>query len=407
MKLTLLIGTIAAALTFVPASASASGGCGTPLTPGDQTVQLQSSGGSRPFLLYVPKGYTGREPRPLLLNLHGTLSNGGQQMQVTELREFADRDGFLVAAPDGGATAGSGHSWVVPGTTPRGEAPPGGFPDDVAYLRDVIRTVQAKACQDRAKVFVTGTSAGGRMTSAMACAAADVVTAVVADVGLRAGAPTKNADGNAVPDPKTCAPARPLPVIALHGTGDFINPYDGGGAADWQYSVPQAVARWAELLGCNGREQVKAHSMLVDELTHAGCDRYSTVLLYRVTGGGHQWFGADPMANPAHALLGLDTTEIRASDVVTDTIQRYALKTPKLTPITVTCRKGGVRVRVRATTDSPLEQLSVRVGKARKVTRTATLRKTFRIRGTKVRVRAVATDRAGLTTKRSARRTCM
>src|SRR3954469_2093044 len=222
--------------------AHAAPGCDRLLATGDQTVPLQSAGRDRPFLLYVPKGYDGSTPLPLLLNLHGTGGDGAAQMDDSQMRGYADSAGFLVAAPSGGAVAGAGHAWVVPGSPPRGDPPPGGYPDDVEYLREVIAAVQAMACQDRAKVFVAGHSGGGRMTSAMACNAADVVTAIVANVGLRAGAPRTGSNGVAEPDPATCNPARPLPVIAVHGTADPTNPYDGGGLPDWQYTVPQAVA---------------------------------------------------------------------------------------------------------------------------------------------------------------------
>lgn len=382
-------------------ASSGSAGCGKDASNGDQTVTVRSNGRSRPFLLHVPRGYTGRSPRPLLLDLHGTLANGEAQLKVSGMREFADRDGFLVAAPDGGAIAGGGRSWVVPGTKPRGEAPAGGFPDDVQHLRDVVRAVQARTCQDRSKVFVTGNSAGGRMASAMACDAADVVTGVIANVGLRAGAPRTDAGGEPEPDPRTCAPARPLPVIALHGTGDRINPYDGGGSPDWQYSVPQAVERWADLLGCRSAARVTAFSSAIDKLTHSGCSRYSTMTLFRVDGGGHQWFGGDPSANPGYSALGLDPRQIETSEVVSEAIKRYAMRAPKVKPIRATCGDGRVRVRVRVATDSPLERLVVRVGRKQRTTRKASLKRTFRTKRKTVRVRARAIDRAGQSTPRT------
>src|SRR3954464_11877726 len=114
---------------LVATPAHAAPGCDRPLEAGDQTVPLQSGGTDRPFLLYVPKGYDGRTPLPLLLNLHGSGGNGPAQMDTSHMREYADAGGFLVAAPNGGAIAGTGHAWVVPGSPPRGDPPPGGYPD--------------------------------------------------------------------------------------------------------------------------------------------------------------------------------------------------------------------------------------------------------------------------------------
>src|SRR3954454_11986877 len=335
---------------FVAAPAEAAPRCDRPLAAGDQTVPLQSAGRDRPFLLYVPKGYDGSSPLPLLLNLHGTGGDGAAQMDDSQMRGYADSAGFLVAAPSGGAVAGAGHAWVVPGSPPRGDAPPGGYPDDVKYLREVIAKVQAMACENRAKVFVAGYSGGARMTSAMGCHAADVVTAVVADVGLRAGAPRTGSNGVPEPDPATCNPSRPLPVIAVHGTSDGTNPYDGGGQPDWQYTVPQAVARWAELLGCQPQETVTSFSPNVDQISHSGARGYSSITLYRANGGQHVWFDG----------------EIKTSEVVTDVISRYSLRVPRFTQFDTACRKGKIRVHVKAVTDAPLTSLTVTNGRSRR-----------------------------------------
>lgn len=372
------------------APAQAAPACHRPLAVGDQTVPLQSGGTDRPFLLYVPKGYDGSAPLPLLLNLHGTGGDGPGQMETSQMRGYADNAGFLVAAPSGGAVAGAGHAWVVPGSPPRGDAPPGGYPDDVKYLREVIAKVQAMACQNRAKVFVAGHSGGGRMTSAMGCNAADVVTAIIANVGLRAGAPRTNSSGVAEPDPSTCNPSRPLPVIAVHGTNDGTNPYDGGGQPDWQYTVPQAVARWAELLGCNPQETVTSFSPTVDLISHSGCRGYSSITLYRVNGGEHVWFDG----------------EIKTSEVVTAAIGRYSLLLPRLSRFDVTCRNRKIRVRVKAVTDAPLTSLTVSAGRKRRTFTKGTASVTFIPTSRRSKVRVTATDTAGLTASRSRQIRC-
>lgn len=383
-----------------PSIAVAAGTCGGPLAPGDHTIQVASGGRDRPFLLYVPATYDGHRALPLLLNLHMTLRNGANQMDVSEMRKRADLGGFLVAAPDGGAVSGPGYTWVVPDTPPRGDAPPGGFPDDIRYLRAVITKVQSVACQNHAKVFATGYSGGARMASALACKAADVITGIVADGGLRAGAPRTTGNGGAEPDPETCKPARPLPVIALHGTADPVNPYTGGGPSDWQYTVPQAFRRWGELLDCRPQESVASLSPLVDRISHAGCHGYSTITLYRINGGGHQWFGGNPAANPLYPALGPDPMQIKATEVVAATIHRYALRAPTIKRMTIGCRNGNISVRVRVATDSPLARLTIRAGSTRRTvtTRAATL--SFPLRG-RAKIQITAVDDAGLSASRA------
>ncbi len=357
--------------------------CNRPLPAGDQTVQLTVDGRSRPFVLYVPNGYNGRKSLPVLLNLHGSGGTGPGQMDVSGLRATADAGGFLVAAPSGGAIAGAGFAWVVPGVPPNGTEPPGGFPDDVKYLLAVVSKIQAIACQDRAKVFSTGYSGGARMTSALACDAADRITAIVADAGLRAGAP---AAGGATPDPSTCAPARPLPIFALHGTADGTNPYDGGGAAYWQYSVPEALAAWGRLNGCTPSLVVRPVVSQVDELGYDGCASYATVRLYRITGGAHDWFS--------------DPTQIRTNDVIRDVIARFSFLKPKLgvKGLPGGCADGSLKLRLSVTDDSPTQTLVATLDGKRVLRRLNQSAVKFKL-GSKPGphvLRLTATDRAGL-----------
>jgi polyhydroxybutyrate depolymerase len=381
------------ALVAPAAGQAATAPCSKPLPPGNQKVELQSEGRDRAFLLYVPASYDGTTAMPLLINLHPTGSNGNKHLGETGLRARADAGGFLIAAPNGGAISGSGFTWVVPGTPPRGTAPPGGFPDDVVHLRDVIAKVQSMACQDPARVFAAGFSGGARMTSALACYAADTITAVVADAGLRTGAPKYAADGTPVPepDPETCKPARPLPVIALHGTADGTNPFDGGGSPDWQYSVPQALSRWAELLGCAPEPATTARAPQVDEVAYGGCRGYAALRLFRVNGGGHVWFS--------------DPAQFQADAVVEDVIAQYALAAPAISPIRVTCVRGKPRIRITATTDSPLASLVV-VANGKRVANTSGAVVDKRVTpgpGKRLKTIVLVADKAGLTAARTRR----
>ncbi|MEV4509349.1 hypothetical protein AB0K00_10370 [Dactylosporangium sp. NPDC049525] len=86
------------------------------------------------------------------------------------------------------------------------------------------------------------------MTSAFACARPHRLAAVAPVAGLRAGRP--DPQNPAQPDPSSCAPARPVPVIAFHGQQNYTSPYQGGGSDVWRYSVPAAQARWAAINRC-------------------------------------------------------------------------------------------------------------------------------------------------------------
>jgi polyhydroxybutyrate depolymerase len=252
-------------------------GCGTAASgaeceigiPGSaRTIAIGDTG--RALLVHVPKGFDGSRPAPLVLLLHGSGGTGRQMLANSGLAETADRHGFILAAPDGGIPVEKGFVWNIPGVpTVAGTIPGPGDADDVAYIGTVIDTLADKACVDRARVYSTGLSGGGRMTSWLGCVASDRFAAIAPVVGLRAGNPL--AKDPARPDPDTCKPALPVPVIAFAGDKDGTNPIAGGGAGYWQYSMHAAEQRWATINRCTAAPETRWVSDAVYEERYAGC----------------------------------------------------------------------------------------------------------------------------------------
>ena len=82
-----------------------------------------------------------------------------------------------------------------------------------------------------------------------------------------------------------CQPSRPLPVLAFHGTGDEIVPYEGEGR------VLPPVRTWAEAWasrdGCRaGPETIHREGAVTGERRSA-CADSAEVWLYTIEGGGH------------------------------------------------------------------------------------------------------------------------
>jgi len=272
--------------------------------------------------VYVPRGYTGRHDVPLVLNLHGSGSNGLRQLAISGLDEAADRYGFLVAVPDGGvrqAGSAGGYTWVIPGVpNTSGEYPSPDDRDDVRFLADTIDAVSARLCVAERRVYATGFSGGARMTSLLACELADRIAAIVPVGGLRAGIPTPTG-----PDPATCTPSRPVPVLAFHGQADTVNPYDGGGTGYWGYSVRAAFDRWAVLDGCRRAPRERRLTEHVTLTTHRACRDGAEVGLYTISDGGHTWPGSPyPDEFPD---LGKVSYEVHAADTMWGFFGRHRL----------------------------------------------------------------------------------
>ncbi|GAB2968848.1 PHB depolymerase family esterase [Streptomyces pseudoechinosporeus] len=280
-------------------------GCGLPA--GRTTLTVSSGGLERTVVVHVPRRLRGLGQVPMVLNLHGSQSTAEEQLDRSQMEETADREGFLLVAPQGSLVASPGYRWNVPYVTGVGG------PDDEQFLSDTIDTLVSTGCTDPRKVYATGYSGGARMASQYACDHPGRLAAIATVAGLRAGAPVEDADGGFVPDPATCAPGRAVPVLSFAGTADPVNPYAGGGAAYWGYGEVTALQRWATLNGCRQgpwRTQVTEH---VSRVTYSACSRGADVMMYVVDGGGHTWPGSTGVWPP---YLGTVTHEISANELM-------------------------------------------------------------------------------------------
>ena len=130
-----LAGAVTTLAAAAPTAEAADGRCLLPDVAGDTTVDVRFGGTSYPVRVYVPDG--ARRKLPLLLNLHGSSTNGSIQMQVSGMRAVADDEGFIVAAPNGaipvppppsGEDPDGSWAWNVPGVP----LAPGQFPPPTA-----------------------------------------------------------------------------------------------------------------------------------------------------------------------------------------------------------------------------------------------------------------------------------
>jgi polyhydroxybutyrate depolymerase len=291
-------------------SAGAASGsvCALSSHTGLRTIALTNQGQSRPFLLYVPQGYSRGTRVPVVFDLHGSGSNGAGQLSVSQIEPVADSHGFAVLAPNGAVPASStGYYWNVPGVPLiNGHSVPRGTPSDERYLTAVLDKAEQTICVDTHRVYMTGFSGGARMTSQMACDHSQLLAAVAPVAGLRAGIPVKRA-GTWSPKPSSCQPRLPVPILTFHGTADMTNPYAGNDDARWGYSVMAALRRWAVLDHCSHpptRTQVTQTTTLV---RYSHCNGGASVSLLRSAGAGHSWPGGTSGSVPTDSTIHATT----------------------------------------------------------------------------------------------------
>lgn len=289
--------------------------CSRSAQPGERTIPVTFAGRQYQVTVYVPAGAPATTRLPLVMNLHGTGSTGTGQLHYSAMKPAADAGQFLVVAPSGAIPNAGGFAWNVPGVG----APPAGARDDVGFLEQVLTSATSALCAAPARVYGTGYSGGGRMTSAFACARPNRLAAIAPVAGLRAGRP--DPQNPAQPDAASCAPVRPVPVVAFHGQQDATNPYQGGGSDVWRYPVPVAQARWSAINRCTSGPASATVSAHVTRTSYQGCADGADTVLYTVSDGGHTWPGT-PVASTGN---GGTTQEISANTLMWQFFQRFQL----------------------------------------------------------------------------------
>jgi len=240
---------------------------------------IQSGGLTREYLLYVPAAYNGNTAVPLVFNLHGYSSNNLEQLFYGDFRPIADTANFLIVLPNGTIDAQGNRFW----NTFLGNS----NIDDVGFLRDLLNTLQTNYNIDANRVYSTGMSNGGFMSYALACEMNDRITAIASVTGTMIQSKLN-----------ACNPARPVPVMQIHGTADNTVPYNGAPASTF-VAIPTLMSTWANLINCDPTPMVTqvpnintTDGCTAEHQIYTGGDYGSTVEHYKVIGGAHTWPGA-------------------------------------------------------------------------------------------------------------------
>ena len=225
--------------------------------------------------------------------------------------ELADRDGFLVAYPQG-----VGNSWNDGRVDLRSEASRRGI-DDVAFIRALIEALSRRERIDVRRIFVAGMSNGGMMAMRLACGLPDRLrgaAAVAASLSKDASESCRNPSG--------------VSVVLIDGTADPIVPYDGGAVSVlWSrrgdvIGAPKTAQLWSRKCGCDGRTETDLPTPVADgtrvrKIEYEKCASGARVLLYRIDGGGHAWPGGRSYLT--ERLIGKTSGNLSACDAVWET----------------------------------------------------------------------------------------
>ena len=211
-------------------------------------------------------------PVPMVVALAGLTQDLDSLHHWLPIDPVADQHGFAVAYPEALGRKWSywqGGGVLLPGQDTEEV-------DDVGFVAAVVETLIKEGVADPARVYVTGISRGALLSWTLACQRADLFAAV---------APLSSA--MTAWQATNCHPSRPLPIVAVDGTEDPVQLYDGfiyAPPTPRLISVPETMAFWWRLNGCAG-ERARA-------LPHRHDDDRTRVVLFEWTDCG-RWQSRD------------------------------------------------------------------------------------------------------------------
>jgi polyhydroxybutyrate depolymerase len=234
-----------------PAPAPTSSGATTAGGPsrnvaGKRPHTIQLEGQQRDFIVYTPEKAVGATV-PAVFMLHGTSGDGEKFFAISGWKQKADAEGMIVVFPssltycfhedkddDGNVGAKEGSvttKWNAgifddnsPPCTPaeiaqlpakRRALADHPLIDDVAFVKVMLDTLDTEYSVDRSRIYATGFSNGGKMSSRLAVDTADRFAAIAAAAGPLAVEPV--------------AASQPIPILFSVGEVDdrFMSVFGG------------------------------------------------------------------------------------------------------------------------------------------------------------------------------------
>jgi len=267
------------------------------------TEQISVDGMQRKLITYIPANNK-MDVMPVVIALHGGFATPKAMFRLADFRSLADKEKFIVVCP------ASKRMWHD-GADNKGI-------DDVKFISEVIDHVIKNYQADPRRIYITGISNGGFMTTRIACEIPNRIAAVAV-----VAATLDVAEGYDI--------KQPLPVMYIHGTKDPIISYNGGKLFGRKmFSHRDVIEKWVKMNDCNP-EPVTTE---IPDSAHDGTEIFKQeytnhanglkVISYSIGNGGHTWPGGRQYF--PEFLIGKTTRNLDACQTIWDFFKGYSIK---------------------------------------------------------------------------------
>jgi polyhydroxybutyrate depolymerase len=277
-----------------------------------KTINLTVDGIERSFIVYLPTGYNNAGKLPMIFAIHGGSGTPEGMINIANFKPIADRDKVILVYP-----SGIQKNWNDGRPTTPYEL---GI-NDVSFFNQMCDYMVTNYSVDGTKIYATGISNGGFMSSRLGCELSNRIAAIAVDAATIEA--TTIAPG--------CNPGRPVPAIYIHGTLDPLVPFTGGtvspGAGGTVISHFQAIDKWVTINGCNRTPSVTDLPDIANDGTtikqrvYSGGMNGSEVVSYVILNGGHTWPQGYQYLN--ELIIGKTSQDMNACEVIWTFFKRF------------------------------------------------------------------------------------
>jgi len=283
--------------------------------PNEQKIiNLTVDGNARSFIVYLPAGYNNAGKMPMIFAIHGGSGTPEGMINIANFKAIADRDKVVLVYP-----SGIQNNWNDGRPTPPNQS---GI-NDVNFFNLMCDYMITTYPVDGTRIYATGISNGGFMSSRLGCELSNRIAAIAVDAATM----------EATTIAPSCNPGRPVPAIYIHGTTDPLVPFTGGlmtaggTAGGTILSHFQTIDKWVSINGCNTTPTVSDIPDIANDGTtikqrvYSGGTNGSEVVSYVVLNGGHTWPQGYQYLN--EAIIGKTSQDMNACEVIWTFFKRF------------------------------------------------------------------------------------
>ena len=246
--------------------------------------KIEVNGTIRTYHLVVPPDQSKKSP--LVIALHGFSGNAKTIERISQLSEYAEKENFFVAYPNGFGQLGNlVFSWNANFCCANAKIHSS---DDVGFIKNLINYLCSQYSIDKNKIFITGISNGAMMTHRIGIELGNMIAGII---------PVAGAIGTVYPKPFQFNISQyPVNVILFHGLKDTFIPFDGkkGVTQNPNQFLPvrDQVKYWVTVNKCQTEPLIEelAGEKLIKE-TYSSDITHKKVIFYLIKEGTHTWPG--------------------------------------------------------------------------------------------------------------------